>query len=138
MKHVIATAVVGAVSVVGLGLVGGGHAAGSPAATDASLSQHYTSSTTTALVSNRNPARVEEFVVPIATVSSPDGTPRGTVDFFDGARTVCADVPLDGAGIATCAVHLTPDVHPLTAIFTGNADFGPSASLPLAQVVRRS
>jgi hypothetical protein len=41
------------------------------------------------------------------------------------------------AGVATCAVRLSPDVHPLTAVFTGNADFGPSASLPLAQIVRR-
>lgn len=137
MKHVIVTAVVGVVSLVGLGVSGAGLAAGNPAVATVSLTQHYTSSTTTTLVSNRNPAMSTQFVTPIATVASADGTPRGTVDFFDGARTVCEDVALDGAGVAACAVHLSPDVHPLTAVFTGNADFGPSASLPLAQIVRR-
>jgi hypothetical protein len=76
-------------------------------------------------------------VTPIATVTSRAGIPWGTVDFVDGARTVCDDVPLDRTGVAVCAVRLSADVHPLTAIFTGNTDFGPSASLPLAQVVRR-
>ena len=136
MKRVIVTCIVGAVSIVSLGVTGGGHSAANPAVANVSLTQHYTSPTTTTLVSNRNPATSTQFVTPIATVASADGTPRGTVDFFDGARTVCEDVALDGAGIATCAVHLAPDVHPLTAVFTGNADFGPSASLPLAQVVR--
>jgi hypothetical protein len=134
----VAGTAVGAVVLLGFGLSGNGYLASNPAIATVAASQHYTSSTTTTLVSNRNPSRVGQFVTPIATVVATDGPVRGTVDFMDGTATICDDVAVDGQGIATCAVKLSADVHLLTAIFTGNADFGPSASLPLAQTVLRA
>ena len=137
-RRIVAGATTSAAALLCLGLVGNAYLDENPAIATVAVSQHYTSPTTTSLATNRNPSPAGQYVTPIATVATPDGAAHGTVDFLDGAATICDDVPLDHAGVAICAVKLRPDVHLLTAVFTGNADFGPSASLPLAQTVRRS
>src|SRR4051794_11845512 len=137
-RRLVAGAATSAVALFGLGMIGNAYLDENPALASVAVSQHYTSPTTTSLATNHNPSRLGQFVTPIATVTAPNEKPSGTVDFLDGAATICDDVPVDHAGIAICAVKLSADVHLLTAVFTGNADFGPSASLPLAQTVRRS
>jgi hypothetical protein len=72
-----------------------------------------------------------------ASVTSPAGTPTGTVAFFeDGA--VAGLVPVDASGLATFTV--APDVgsHSLTAGFLGNSAFAASSSAAVTETVTRA
>ena len=95
-----------------------------------------TAPTSTMLASERNPSMFGELVRLTARVTSPDGTPTGTIDVVDGVTTVCEDVALDADGVASCEARLLPEVHPLTAVYSGDATFSTSSSAPLAQTVR--
>lgn len=59
--------------------------------------------TTTVLTSNPNPSTTSQMVLFTATVTS-SGNPVtvGTVTFRRGATILCANVPLNGSGVATC------------------------------------
>ncbi|HUR75499.1 MAG TPA: Ig-like domain-containing protein [Sporichthya sp.] len=109
-------------------------------ATLAATATAVTAPTATVLTSDRNPARLGKLVLLTARVTSgsgaPFGGPTGTVDVLDGVATVCDDVALDADGVASCQVRLRPDAHPLTAVYSGDADFSASSSAPLAQTVR--
>jgi hypothetical protein len=72
-----------------------------------------------------------------ATVTSPAGTPTGTVTFFDGS-TALGSATLNGAGQATLTVSLGVGNHALTASFGGNKAFAASSSAALAETVSRA
>ena len=80
-------------------------------------------STTTTLVSSQNPSIVNGSVTLTATVSPvPTG---GTVAFKEGGAVIsgCSARPLT-AGQATCATAaLTAQVHPITAAYSGDANY---------------
>lgn len=105
-------------------------------ATSASTATHVAAPTTTVLASDRNPAQFGMLVRFTVQVTSTGGTPAGAVDVVDGVTPVCDDVALDADGVASCEVRLRPEVHPLTAVYSGDADFSASSSAPLAQTVR--
>ena len=64
------------------------------------------------------------------------GTPTGTVDVLDGAATLCAAAPLNGAAQATCVTSaLSLGAHTLTAHYNGDATFAASTSPALAHSV---
>jgi hypothetical protein len=72
-----------------------------------------------------------------ATVTSPGGTPTGTVTFLDGS-TVLGEVAVDPNGQATLTVPLGVGVHSLKASFAGTGRFTASTSAALSETVKKA
>jgi hypothetical protein len=105
-------------------------------ATYAGDTMHFTSSsvppliqtvlegTSTGLTSTANPSAIGQGVTFTATVSVSGGggvTPDGTVSFTDGA-TVLTTQAINAGGVAMYATStLTAGVHPITAVYNGDA-----------------
>ena len=68
-----------------------------------------------------------------ATVSRASaGTPTGTVSFMDGTTSL-GNSTLNGSGGATLSTSsLSAGVHNITAVYSGDSDFGTSTSSPMA------
>jgi len=103
------------------------------------LSQRVLPVTTTVLVSSLNPAPLGATVTFTANVT---GSTRltGTVDFRDGAATICSGVAFSlthsGAMNAACTTSaLTTGPHSITASYLGDSNNAGSVSPPLTQVV---
>jgi hypothetical protein len=93
------------------------------------------SSSSTALSSSSLTISYGDTVTFTAVVSSEDGTPSGTVTFMDGATPLGGAVTLNN-GVAMMACNtLLPGVHSITAVYSGDDDFDPSTSDPLAETV---
>jgi outer membrane autotransporter protein len=92
--------------------------------------------TTTSLSSFPNPNNYWGAVAFTATVTSPDGTPTGTVTFKDGA-TVLGTATLNVIGQATFTppVALTSGHHSITAEYAGTSGFSGSTSPAVDQQV---
>jgi Bacterial Ig-like domain (group 3)/NHL repeat len=76
------------------------------------------------LVSSLNPSTPGANVTFTVTVSSPNGTPTGTVIFDDGSTALSTAVPLDGSGVAVFnTATLAAGTHPITAVYSGDANF---------------
>jgi hypothetical protein len=91
------------------------------------------SPTTTALVSNVNPAAVGQLVIYTATVANQSGGPlTGTVAFQHGRSMTT--VPLVG-NQAMYKVSYKGGTHPITATYSGDADNATSTSIPLIEYV---
>lgn len=89
--------------------------------------------TTTALGSSLNPSVSGQSVTFTATVSG-GVSPTGTVQFFDGATSLGTGALAGGAAtLATSA--LSVGTHPITAVYSGDADDAASTSPVLSQVV---
>ena len=109
---------------------GDGYAA---ATSEAWVQKVVAAETTTLLTSSANPATVGGLVGLNARVSPPEAT--GQVTFKNGS-TVLAAVPLTG-GLASLMTNFnTAGTHALTASYAGDANYGPSASAVLDQVVQ--
>jgi hypothetical protein len=94
--------------------------------------------TETALTSSQNPSNFGQPVTFTATVTSQgyEGTPTGTVSFFDGGSNI-GNSNLNAAGIATLTTSsLSVGTHTITATYNGDTNFAPSTSPPLYQVVQ--
>ena len=97
--------------------------------------------TSTALLSDNNPADAGEQVTFTATVSATApgaGTPTGTVAFKDGATTIagCSAAAVNGSAQATCQTStLSAGSHTVTAVYASDTDFAGSTSTGLSQVV---
>src|SRR5262245_6267258 len=83
--------------------------------------------TTTTLSSSLATAVLGQFETLTATVTSPAGTPIGTVFFRDG-NTLLGSAPLDATGRATLTTSLFVGNHALTASFFGVTGFAASTS----------
>ncbi|MBZ5537598.1 MAG: Ig-like domain repeat protein [Acidobacteriia bacterium] len=96
-------------------------------------------STSTLLVSTLNSTLLGQSVTFTATVSAVapgSGVPSGTVTFKDGT-TILGSAAVNG-GIASFTIgSLTAGNHPVTAIYSGDANFLGSSSAILTQVVNR-
>ncbi|MFN2546089.1 MAG: Ig-like domain repeat protein [Myxococcales bacterium] len=96
---------------------------------------HPTSPSSTALGSSSNPAAYATPVTFTATVTSPDGTPTGTVTFQDGS-TVLGTGTLDSAGKTTFTnSSLAIGNHAIEATYGGDDLFQGSMSSVLTQTV---
>jgi hypothetical protein len=93
--------------------------------------------TTTSLSTSPNPNTFGQAVTMTATVTSPIGTPSGTVTFYDGTTSL-GNQPLDISGQATLISALTAGTHSLTASYVGNVSFFESTSAPLTQTVNKA
>ncbi len=93
--------------------------------------------TLVALMSSVNPSSSGQPVTFTAVVSPfapAAGVPTGTVTFYDGAALLGSATLVGGqASFSTAA--LTPGVHSITAVYSGDATFTPSTSAPLSQTV---
>ena len=92
-------------------------------------------STTTTLISSRNPANAGETIVLTANVSSASGQPTGSVLFEEPSR-VLGTGTVDANGNARISVQLSPGEHEVFATYSGGGAFGSSAAQPLLQVVQ--
>ncbi len=88
--------------------------------------------TSTALTSNKNPAKARQTITFTATVSPSSAT--GSVTFYDGA-TALRTVALS-SGKATFSTTLSSGTHSMTAVYSGNANYNSSTSVVLTETVR--
>jgi hypothetical protein len=90
--------------------------------------------TTTVVVSSANPSARGQSVTFTATVAGSGGTPTGTVAFRDGATTL-GTATLSGSTASYSTSSLSVGSHSITAVYGGDAQFGPSTSPVLNQAV---
>ena len=94
--------------------------------------------TASSIVSSLNPSAFGQVVVFTATVTSPGGTPTGTVTFKDGSASL-GSVALDASGHASFATPaLVAGTHSITAAYGGGINFIISTSAPLGQLVAQA
>jgi ELWxxDGT repeat protein len=98
------------------------------------------SGTNTTLTASASTVTLGQAVTLTATVKPPQGNVNGgTVDFMDGT-TDLGTVQVDPNGVATLTKVLSPaGAHPITAIYSGDADFsGSQTSTPTTVTVTQS
>jgi hypothetical protein len=89
---------------------------------------------TIALVSSAASAYVLNSVTFTATLSSPAGSPTGTVSFYDGTTLLgSATVASGSAAYSTSA--LLAGTHSITAVYSGDSNFAGVTSGTLSQVI---
>jgi hypothetical protein len=89
----------------------------------------------TSLSSSANPSSYNTPVTFTAIVTGTGGTPTGTVTFKDGA-TALGTATINGSGQAALTMSsLTAGSHPITATYSGDANFSSSTSPTLTQNV---
>src|SRR5450432_1422163 len=99
------------------------------------------SGTSTALASSLNPSNFGQTVTLTATLTAQPGfykgKPTGTVNFFDNATGInLGTVALNSNGVATLQTStLGPSTHSIVATYSGDTNFGSSASTTLSQIV---
>jgi hypothetical protein len=90
--------------------------------------------TTTTVSSSANPSKLGQNVTLTATVSPLAAT--GTVQFFDGGASL-GIVALSGGKASLAALKLAAGTHPITAAYSGDANYNGSTSAVLNQLVRK-
>jgi hypothetical protein len=91
------------------------------------------------LTSSANPSALGQSVTFSASVTTdgPPGSPTGTVQFFDGAKSLGSSA-LSGAGQASVTTTtLTAGQHTISATYSGDATF-PGAQASITQIVTSS
>jgi hypothetical protein len=95
-------------------------------------------STVTAVSSSGNPSVFGQsvtFTATVTPVSPAAGTPTGTVTFLNG-KTTLGTGTLNNSGVTTWSTtNLPAGTYSVTAMYGGDANFNPSTSLALAQMV---
>ncbi|MGB8582616.1 MAG: FG-GAP-like repeat-containing protein [Candidatus Sulfotelmatobacter sp.] len=79
-----------------------------------------------------NSSQSGSLILSATVTQSSAGTPTGTVTFMDGATSLGSSA-LNGSGVATLSTSsLSAGVNNITAIYSGDSDFGASTSSPMA------
>src|SRR5262249_56904937 len=91
--------------------------------------------TSTTLSSSLNPSTTVQAVTLTARVTSAAGVPTGTVTFKDGVNQIGLPVGLVNGVASISTTFTTAGTHPLTAVYSGDANFLASTSAVLSQVV---
>jgi Bacterial Ig-like domain (group 3)/Galactose oxidase, central domain len=96
--------------------------------------------TTTNLTSDPDPSITGQSVTFSATVNigQATATPSGTVTFTDGAATLGSAVSLVGGKAALTVKTLGQGTHLITAVYSGDPNFGGSTSPAVTQTVKGS
>ena len=89
--------------------------------------------TSTALASNNNPSTLGQSVTFTATVTG--ASPSGTVQFMDGAGNLGSPVAVSGGVAQFSTSSLTAGTHPITAVYSGDANNATSTSPVVSQSV---
>jgi unsaturated chondroitin disaccharide hydrolase len=94
--------------------------------------------TSTSLVSSANPSAFGQSVTFTAAVHpSTSGTPTGTITFKDGTGTL-GTVALASNTASFTTTTLTTQSHSVTAVYSGDANFGASTSPILTQSITKA
>jgi len=98
-----------------------------------------TATTTTQLTSSPNPSLPGQSVAFTATVSSPSGTPSGTVQLVGSNGSALATGTLDAQGVVRFTIATLTDegAIPFGACYAGNGFFGSSCASLLTQHVEK-
>ena len=103
--------------------------------TAAPLAQNVTKAgTSTQIVSSANPSRSGQMVDFTVTVTSPAGTPTGSVQVLDGT-SVLATLVLKAGGAKYDTPKLPAGSNIITAVYLGDANNNGGTSAPVNQVV---
>jgi len=98
----------------------------------------FRQATTTTLTSSPNPSAVEQSVLLTATVAAQfGGSPTGTVTFKSGTTTLGQGNVSDGQATLNYA-FTSPGTFPIVATYGGDANFLPSSSPLLKQIVTKA
>jgi hypothetical protein len=89
---------------------------------------------TVTLTSSHLPAGIQEMLTLTASVSGGNGTPTGTVTFYDGTAAIGSGTIQNGT-VTIVIWTLSAGSHSLTAVYSGDANFAGSTSPVLNQVV---
>jgi hypothetical protein len=109
-----------------------GDADNNPATSPATQVTVAKTTSTVTLASSANPSSVNQSVTFTATV--PAGA-TGTVTFHDGS-TVLGTANVNSAGVASFTTStLLSGTHTITAVYSGDNNYGSATSAPLSQVV---
>jgi hypothetical protein len=92
-------------------------------------------SSATPLSSSSNPSAPNQSVTFAAAVTSPCGTPTGTVQFVIDGTNYGSPVPLGGTGTASTAATLSTGNHTVQALYSGSGTLTASSSSGLTQAV---
>ena len=91
--------------------------------------------TTATVASSLNPSIIGQSVTFSAAVTGNFATPTGQLSFLDGA-TFLSTATLDANGLASFTTSaLAIGSHPITVVYSGNANFNPATSAVLMQLV---
>jgi sugar lactone lactonase YvrE len=86
------------------------------------------------LGSSANPATAGSVVTFTVTVTSPAGTPSGSVGFYDGTTLLgSGTLALNVAALATSSLAAGP--HTITSVYTGDSNFSALTSAVLTETV---
>jgi hypothetical protein len=86
------------------------------------------------LTSNANPAFMANAVTFTATIASQAVPPTGTVTFYDGATQIGTGTVSSGSASFTTTA-LSNLIHSITAVYSGDASYGPATSGVLSENV---
>jgi len=103
--------------------------ASTTASTSSVLSQTINpAATTTTFTASPNPSVFNQWISFVVTVApATGGTPTGTVTLMDGTNTLSTATLSSGVGRISYS-GLAPGTHPLTAVYSGDANFTASTS----------
>lgn len=121
-RQVLALAIGITVAAVGIGAYQEGSQARKPSRTTFSSSAKQ--------ITDGDSVTLKAFV---SGLTPDDGTPTGTVEFFDGATslgTVSLSSTQAGNVASLTLTTLGVGPHPISAIYAGNTSFGGSVSIP--------
>ena len=88
-----------------------------------------------ALVPSASPVLSKSSVTFTATVSSPAGTPSGSVSFYDGTTLLGSPVALAQGVAAYTTSTLADGSRSITAAYTGDSNFSAVTSVPVTEIV---
>ena len=112
----------------------GGDSTNSPS-TSAVLTETVKQSSTVTLSSNLMPSKVGQSITFSATVTGASVTPGGSVVFNDNGTQIGAGA-VNGSGVASFSTNLlAAGTHPVTAVYSGDAETLTGTSAALSQAV---
>lgn len=95
-------------------------------------------STTTTLTSTNNPSVSGQSVTLSAVVASTQGTPTGTVSFFNGTTPLAVQA-INASGMASITLsNLATGTQSIRAVYNGSTNLATSTSSTLSQVVNKA
>jgi hypothetical protein len=90
------------------------------------------------MTSSLNPSTLGQAVTFTASVLGNQGTPSGTVAFYDDT-TLLGTATLDSTGTATfTTASLAAGDHPVTAVYSGDQTYGGTITAPVDETVNQS
>ena len=97
-----------------------------------------TGNTTISLTSEPNPSVFAQATTFTATVTSPGGTPPGTIQFYVDGATFGSPITLTDGTAVTSTAALTVGSHPITAMYSDDTNYNISTSATYTHTVNKA